>query len=265
LITNRQKDAMPMVLIPRTRFFMGARDDDTQAAGDERSRHWVTVDDYYIDLYEVSVAQYAEFLNEMGQYVEVCNGFVCLATSFETINSHLIVEQDGFSARPDFANYPINNVTWHGADSYCRWVGGRLPTEAEWELAARGTDGRLYPWGDTPPTNETAVFNGINFNDIQPVDSFPAGGSPYGLHHMAGNLREWVQDGYDAIYYDRTPLENPTGPEVGLYDERVLRGGGYLSPAIELRITDRDRGRPNMFQNIPDVGFRCAIPIPLSE
>ncbi len=250
-----------MVLIPATTFVMGARADDDLAETDEFSAHPVTLDSYYIDLTEVTVAQYARFITEMDGYVGKCNGLLCLATHFETINSYLTDELEGYIPRPGFANYPINNVTWHGADAYCRWVGGRLPTEAEWEFAAGGGDGRLYPWGDAPPDDNLAVFGEIAFATLQPVDSLSAGVSPFGLYHMAGNVREWVQDGYDPIYYDLGPPDNPAGPTVNNYDDRVLRGGGYRSVAADLRTTNRDFERATEFQGIPDVGFRCVVPL----
>jgi formylglycine-generating enzyme required for sulfatase activity len=252
---------MPMVQIPVTTFMMGSNEDDPLADDDEYPYHEVTVDSYYIDIYEVSVAQYAEFLNEIEGYVANCNGFLCLATHFETINSYLNDDFDGYVPRAGFADYPINNVTWHGADTYCRWVGGRLPTEAEWELAARGVDGREYPWGSEEPADHLAVFGDPAFTALHAVDSHPEGVSPFGLFHMAGNVKEWVQDGYNPIYYTFGPEENPAGPPVNVYDDRVLRGGGYRSSAADIRTAHRESERPTQFQNISDVGFRCVLPV----
>ena len=239
---------------------MGARDDDTAASADERSQHEVTVDAFAIDLYEVSVAQYADFLNTLGEYVNACNGFTCLSTRFETTRSYLTDEQTGYLPVEGFGDYPINNVSWHGANAYCEWVGGRLPTEAEWELAATGGDGRFYPWGDDEATTNLAVFDGT-FASLQPVTSLSESVSPFGLHHMAGNVWEWVADGYDPIYYDRSPAENPTGPAVSVTDDRVLRGGGYDSPAEDLRTTNRASERAPEFRTIPNTGFRCVVPL----
>ncbi|NJN54821.1 MAG: formylglycine-generating enzyme family protein, partial [Anaerolineae bacterium] len=233
---------------------------DPLAEGDEFSQHAVTLDGYYIDLYEVTVAQYAVFINELDGYVSKCNGFLCLATHFETLNSYLTDDLAGYIAQPSFEKYPINNVTWHGADAYCHWVGGRLPTEAEWEFAAGGGDGRTYPWGSTEPADNLAVFGDSTFATLQAVDSLPDGVSPFGLFHMVGNVREWVQDGYDTIYYERGETVNPSAPGLNNYSERVLRGGGYRSSVADLRITNRDSERAVEFQGIPDVGFRCVVP-----
>lgn len=260
VLLTREADGAVMAFIPAATFLMGATDDDPLAEGDEFSRHEVTLDSYYIDIYEVTVAQYAVFINELGGYVSRCNGFLCLATHFETLNSYLTDDLVGYIAQPGYENYPINNVTWHGADAYCRWVGGRLPTEAEWEYAAGGGDGRRYPWGDAAPDEALAVFGSPLFATLQAVDSHPDGRSPFGLYHMAGNVREWVQDGYDAIYYDRGETVNPSAPRQNNYSPRVIRGGGYRSPAADLRLTNRDNIRAVEFQGIPDVGFRCVVP-----
>lgn len=252
---------MPQVLIPATTFMMGAANADELAGLDERSRHEVTVAAFAIDLYEVSVAQYAAFLNTLGEYVNACNGFTCLSTNFETTQSYLTDNTIEYVPVAGFGDFPINNVSWHGANAYCQWVGGRLPTEAEWELAAGGGDGRFYPWGNELEIDADgpipAVFAGT-FNNLQPVNSLPEGVSPFGLYHMAGNVWEWVADGYDPIYYDRSPVENPTGPVVNVTDDRVLRGGGYDSPAEDLRITNRASERAPEFRLVPNVGFRCV-------
>jgi formylglycine-generating enzyme required for sulfatase activity len=127
-------------------------------------------------------------------------------------------------------------------------------------LAATGGNGRFYPWGDeepTPASSVQAVF-GLDFASLQPVNNLPNGASPFGLYHMAGNVWEWVNDGYDPIYYDRSPAANPTGPAVSATDLRVLRGGGYDSLAADLRTTNRASERPTEFRTIPSVGFRCV-------
>lgn len=258
---TREQDGMQQVVIPSTTFMMGARDEDELAEPDERSRHEVTVGAFAIDLYEVNVAQYAAFLSTLGQYVSACNGFTCLSTRFETTRSYIVDNTVEYAPVEGFGDYPINNVSWHGANAYCQWVGGRLPTEAEWELAATGGDGRFYPWGDALEIDEEgtipAIFAGT-FDNLQPVNSLSEGTSPFGLHHTAGNVWEWVADGYDPIYYDRSPEENPTGPEVSVTADRVMRGGGYDSAAVDLRTTNRASERAPEFRLIANTGFRCV-------
>lgn len=144
IVLTRELDGMPQVLIPATTFMTGATDEDELAEADERSRHEVTLSAFAIDLYEVSVAQYAAFLNTLGDYVNTCNGFTCLSTNFETTQSYLTDNTIEYVPVAGFEDFPINNVSWHGANAYCQWVGGRLPTEAEWELVGGG-DGRLDP------------------------------------------------------------------------------------------------------------------------
>lgn len=254
----REQDDMPMVLVPATTFMMGAAEDDEKAEPDERPLHEVTVDTFYIDQYEVSVSQYAEFLNSLGDYVNACSGYTCLSTQFETRRSHLTDNTIEYVAEEGFEDHPINNVSWHGANAYCRWVGARLPTEAEWELAARGEDGRLYPWGDEAPEAGHAIFGTTSFDVLQPVDALSDGTSSFNVYGMAGGVWEWVADGYDTFYYENSPPENPGGPVVTNVTPRVLRGGGYTSSAAELRSTNRRSANPTEFRGIPDVGFRCA-------
>jgi iron(II)-dependent oxidoreductase len=267
IIQVRDQDGMPMVVIPATTFVMGS----DAGEEDEQPAHEVTLGSFAIDQHEVTVAQYAAFLNELtptqaglANYVNNCNGFTCLSTAAETVESHLIgLLNGGFEATEGFENYPVNNVSWHGADAYCRWVGARLPTEAEWELAASGGDGRSYAWGNEEPSAETAVFN-TNFDGLQPVDALPAGA--FDLWSMAGSLWEWTADGYAADTYaliadGSASSENPTGPATNSFSDRVLRGGAYNSPAEELRTPNRRSFVSTNFRGIPDIGFRCAQPV----
>ena len=157
-------------------------------------------------------------------------------------------------------DHPMNCVTYHGAQTYCAWAGGRLPTEAEWEFAARGDDGRAFPWGDDPPScarvvMEDSVDDGCGMDRTAAVGSKPRGATPEGVEDLAGNVWEWVADWYDENYYARSPDRDPDGPPTGT--RRVTRGGAWLSsePA-GLRGAFRDHEEPEYVGN--GVGFRCA-------
>lgn len=224
-----------MIEIPAGEFTMGL--DGVQALEDERPAHRVWLDTFAIDQYEVTTAQYAEFFNSENRVPP---------WQWETI------ELSRHSERP------VVGVSWHDAEAYCRWKGKRLPTEAEWEKSARGTDGRSYPWGNQAPTNECANFAlGARFSYdlvLAPVQSHPQGRSPYGLHHMAGNAYEWVQDWYAIDYYEGSADRNPTGPEQGQF--KVVRGGSWSDLPKYLLAYGRFKLPPDTRNSY--TGFRCA-------
>ena len=207
-------------------------------ASDERPAHRVYLDAYYIDKFEVTNVRYAKFLEA--------------ATTLQRPHEWSTVKLNEDSDRP------VIGVSWSDAESYCSWAGKRLPTEAEWEKAARGTDARKYPWGDEDPREGSANFGRCcgwsGFGLLAPVGSYPAGKSPYGAFDLAGNVWEWVADWYDAQYYKTSPLQNPKGPGAGR--EKVMRGGSWSNRAGDLRATIRDKIVP-VYRNY-SIGFRCA-------
>ena len=225
----------PMVEIPAGEFAMGL--DGVQALEDERPLHRVWVGPFSIDLHEVATAQYAEFLAATHRPAPWQWTEVDLA---------------------QLGDRPVIGVDWSDADAYCRWKGKRLPTEAEWEKSARGTDGRFYPWGNQFPRKDLANFAmGARFSYNQvlmPVQSYERGKSPYGLHHMAGNVWEWVQDWYAINYYEVSPDRNPQGPEQGQF--KVLRGGSWSDLPKYLLAYGRFKLPPETRNSY--TGFRCA-------
>ncbi len=222
-----------MVAIPAGEFTMGSQDGDA----DERPVHKVQVNAFSIDLYEVTVGQYEEFLR---------SGEARAPLDWNRMN------QSAHHKRP------VSNVDWGDAAAFCKWAGKRLPTEAEWEKAARGTDGRLYPWGNDPPTPRHANYGksgSHNYEASAPVGTFEDGKSPYGLYDMAGNVAEWVSDWYETDYYKSSPPQNPEGLSTGAF--KAIRGGAWDSSAKNLRSSDRSWDPPS-FRSQYFPGFRCA-------
>lgn len=232
------EDGAPMVLIPAGEFWMGSSDRERHV--DEYPRHQIYLDAYYMDKFEVTVSRYAEFMRSTDRK----------APEYWDQVSHA-----------KHGNFPVMGVDWHDAEAYCRRAWKRLPTEAEWEKAARGTDGRTYPWGDEPPTTGLANFGkwygGHIYDDrlLAPVDSYEVGRSPYGLHHMAGNVSEWTADWYDGQYYEYPPERNPTGPSSDT-GRKVLRGGFCVDGPDDVRSAHRAMRSPTHRSEL--IGFRCA-------
>ncbi|HBX70707.1 MAG TPA: hypothetical protein DEH25_15330 [Chloroflexi bacterium] len=237
-----------MVFVAAGEFLMGSE----VWSGSEKPAHTVYLDAYYIDQFEVSVGAFAEFLNEMGNQIE---GVAGKASWVEEPDPDLHLHRtDGiWQADEGRANHPMNEVTWFGARAFCEWRGAVLPSEAQWEKAARGTDGRTYPWGEQEPTCEMANFAGC-FYDSVPVDSYPEWVSPYGAYNMAGNVHEWTNDWYNADYYANSPSENPTGPESG--DYKIFRGASWFNGNFQTRTTYRYPKLPVLTYMAN--GFRCA-------
>jgi formylglycine-generating enzyme required for sulfatase activity len=221
-----------MVQVPAGSFEMGST-----ANSNEQPVHTVNLDGYYLDTYEVTNAQYEAYVTTGGG----------VASSYAN------------DSRFNVADHPVVGVSWIDAEGYCGWAGLRLPTEAEWEKAARGTDERTYPWGDETATCDRAVMlgggkSGCGTNTTWPVGSKPAGVSPYGAQDMAGNVYEWVADWYASDYYGSSPDSNPTGPVTGSY--RVLRGGSRNNSTWNLSASIRRTNKPSYRSSYP--GFRCA-------
>jgi formylglycine-generating enzyme required for sulfatase activity/pimeloyl-ACP methyl ester carboxylesterase len=230
------KDGAPMVHIPAGEFPMGSKNGNDLDA-DEEPPHSVNLDAFYIDKYEVTTSRYAAFMRESrGEEPEYWSDL------------NLVSQGDR----------PVVGVSWYDAYAYCEFYGKRLPTEAEWEKAARGTDGRIYPWGYEHPTEHHANFNKCcDFNKyrvLTPVGSLDAGASPYGAQDMAGNVLEWVADWYDENYYKVSPERNPVGASSG--QSKVLRGGSWFFDARYLRSSNRNAAEPST--RYDDVGFRCG-------
>jgi TonB family protein len=239
---KNKKDSSTMVLIPAGEFTMGSEDGHIA----EKPVHKVYLDAYYIGKYEVTNAQYKEFCDATNRFYPEYPHF-------------------GGKTDPDYfknnPNYPVVNISREEAKAYCDWAGLRLPTEAEWEKAARGTDRRKYPWGNTwdprKCCNGSSKGPTIIYTYTTPVGNFPQGASPYGVMDMAGNVWEWCQDWYGKDYYQISPSHNPTGPSSGPY--RVLRGGSWYDIKGVCRSTARnDFTPPDRFNSI---GFRCVRPI----
>lgn len=233
-----------MVLVPAGEFIMGSQ----EGSPDERPAWRVYLEAFYIDRYPVTNAQYAQFLNAGGGPAGQCGGHICLDTLAENADSHILYWQRRYTAEVGYEQHPVTNVSWYGAQAYCQYYGKRLPTEAEWEKAARGTDGRTYPWGDGFDPHKLNSDHRIG--DTTPVGSYPAGVSPYGAHDMAGNVWEWVADWYQA--YLGSPYRSPFFGE----KYKVVRGGSWNHPGSDARTTRRDIAHPA--RRIHVVGFRCA-------
>ena len=240
---------------------------------DEQPQRLVYTATFWIDRYEVTNDTYARFVQATGHRAPANSN---PASTLWENNAPI----------SGIGNHPVVNVSWDDAVAYCAWIGKRLPTEAEWEKAARGTDSRRYPWGnewDLTKANSASYWAGRNI-DFQsgaawddfwvkgegakiskakgikgevlttPVGSFPESVSPYGLYDMAGNVAEWVQDWYNPNYYKEAPLSDPQGPPLGAI--KAMRGGSWLKPTISLRTSDRDWGP--MDSRPSGTGFRCA-------
>jgi formylglycine-generating enzyme required for sulfatase activity len=243
----------PIVTVPTGQFTLGSKriDDDpyglwTQFDDTELPQQVVWLDAYEMDRDEVSLGEFLAFLRQRKQHPpDELQKLI-----WHVITVHSVTDQT-------LARWPALYVTWQEAQDFCASQGKRLPTEAEWEKAARGPNGNLFPWGQTPPDSTLAMFGQHHVHEIPilaAVDSHDAGRSPYGIHHMAGNVAEWVQDWFGFDYYAYIPQRNPPGPTSGRY--KSVRGGSWKSKTIMLRTATRGGSPPD--QRSATVGFRCA-------
>jgi formylglycine-generating enzyme required for sulfatase activity len=224
-------DGMVQAFVPAGEFIMGTDETSLQK---NRPAHTVFLKDYWID------------------QIEVTNGMYALCVEAGKCKPPT-VSRNPYYGHSRYIDYPVVYVTWYNARTYCKWAGRRLPTEAEWEKAARGVDERIYPWGNIFPDEHLANFN-FNFGRILGAFRYPLGASPYGVLNMAGNVREWVADWFHEFYYNGSPRDNPKGPPTG--ERRSLRGGAFDDSYEQIRTYNR-------FEHAPtsagiNRGFRCA-------
>lgn len=250
-------DKAELVLIPAGEFTMGSdASDDPYFWGAEGPAHLVYVDSFWIYRTEVTNSMYARCAAE-----QKCP---------KPVQSYA-VDTDNYYGNPNYDNYPVIYVTYTHASAYCGWAGGRLPTEAEWEKAARGTGTRLFPWGNDYPDSEQVNLCDRNcargairedqlvdgYSGTSPVGRYPAGASPYGALDMAGNVWEWTFDWFQSTFYTISPYENPNGPISG--ERRVLRGGSWSNSLDGQRVVARISEPPET--SLDNLGFRCVLDV----
>lgn len=250
--------------VPETSFPMGSPDGECEVNGGvcpyEKPQHEVVTLEFYMDRFEVTNSQFKVFSIQNPEWAPGAGG----APGASCDEYYLFDWGDDGVFAPEDAEKPVVWVCWHAGRAFCEWAGKALPTEAEWELAAKGGTHRSYPWGDDTPTCERAAFE--ECPQIVDVGSFEEGQSPYGIHDLAGNAAEWIADWYDASYYcdpdesgppchePATGWVQPQGPAQGI--DKVVRGGGAFSSPFWLRAAARGHHEPE--QTRPDVGFRCV-------
>lgn len=292
-IKFREKDSMEMVFVPSGTFLMGSSNKQIDMAMDdckkmyhgesdcqrhiylrqEQPQHEVYLDAFWIDKTEITNAQYCRFLNTEGN--KTINGvkwFEPGAGHRGVIYGHIQETDRVFTPEVGYENYPVIEVSWYGAKAYCDWVGGRLPTEAEWEYAAKGTSNNMYPWGSEFNGNlanyRDSTFNFDNmgkdtsfsdgYSQWAPVGTYPDGASWCGALDMAGNVHEWVNDWYSDDYYSISSKENPNGPENGTL--KISKGGSWYDPGWHVRCSYRKILTPSSAR-MHWIGFRCVMPI----
>ncbi|MBA4419853.1 MAG: hypothetical protein C0391_01770 [Anaerolinea sp.] len=283
-VSNNAKDGLAVVYIPKGSFTMGSNFDFSKRRGFcVTPQHKVTLDAYWINQTEVTIAAFRKFVQATGFITDAEKNFGGWIWNYCENDWQKVISTDsgpnwqkpigGKKKLTGNEDHPVTQISWNDASAYCEWAGGRLPTEAEWERAARGDDDvRMYPWG-----NDDVDDNLLNFGEksfkcplcdyrmedgyqyTAPVASFPDGISPFGLYDMSGNVYEWVQDSYDGqSCYPTNPVTNPVPPEEG--EERIMRGGSYADYDElywKLRVDNRWSRLPG--SSFADVGIRCVF------
>lgn len=258
------------ITIPAGEFIMGS---DADGRPETSPEHTVYLDAYAIFKTPVTLAQFAEFVYQTGyRTLAEQQGWSYLGVDLDRGKGAYWAAPTGLgSSLLGRSDYPAFHVNWYDAAAYCAWAGGWLPTEAQWEKAARGPDGRVYPWGNEDPTAEKANFCDVNcpapwantdeddgYTTLAPVGGFPAGASPYGVLDMAGNINEWVADWLAEDYFSVSPYANPTGPEAG--EIKVEKGGSWYTGWTNLRSFARSNYEtPDHSHDME--GFRCVVPV----
>jgi len=266
-------DGMTLVCVPAGEFSMGSEEgEDFAEFLNEKPIHIVYLNAFWIDQTEVTNAKFAQFVAETNHQTEAekrGTSWAWTGSEWQEISGADCRHPSGPETSIDgLEQHPVVQITWEDAKAYCQWAERQLPSEAQWEKTARGTDGRAYPWGNESPTDSLANFADGSLNvhwankDVNdgyeaaaPVGSYPSGASPYGAMDMAGNVWEWVNDWYDSNDRSSSPESNPTGPPTG--DSRVQRGGSWHHHWLGLRTSTRCYNDPLVRSDY--FGFRCGV------
>ncbi len=262
-------DGAELVFIPQGMFLMGSNG----YGRDEKPEHTVYLDSYWIYKKEVTATQYELFLEKKNNADYTEKDYFRHLLNRIRLKWKFISGVDWLNLKGDIktillGDTPVVEINWRDAKDYCEWAGGDLPSEAEWEKAARGSDGRMFPWGNTAPDGKNANYCDVNcpkywayhnindgFKFISPPGFFPEGASPYGALDMAGNVWEWTNDWFKVSAYREAERENPRGPLHGKY--RVIRGGAWDIGGADIRVSNRGVSDPTFKSD--DLGFRCII------
>ena len=264
-----------MTMVKKGMFSMGAEGPECWSGDGEGPVHQVSLEDYFIDQTSVTNESFSTFVDATGYQSEAERFGWSFVFHNQIPRAHFKrlsfdrafgvewwAKVEGASWKKPggpgtnirkIMNHPVVHISWHDAEAFCHWAGKRLPTEAEWEYAARGPIGRSYPWGETRPNASLARFGGQERKALT-IGSLPQGATPEGVHDLAGNVAEWVQDWWHPNYYAKSPSADPTGPTEG--DYRVARGGSWNQPPDELRASARLYHNPE--KGAGHIGFRCA-------